>query len=1333
MNGFNARPALWKIGLLTKVCVTLSLLVSSISWGVTQEQYNKYYDAKINGDFNRVMEVVTHIFTTKDPAKLTTDDYEILSTGLGFYRQFNYQFDEQQQKAFVTFFERPDPLGKVRTLDMLYFAWYSFWDDKTDPDLKFMMENWDAHASDDVQGGLSPGVHSLVNWRLAQHNMYADNFVAAELRMLQAFFLHGAEKSTYPWEAALFLSRASLLYHRMGKAELAISIAKHAHEVIKLLPVTSHLYLQEIISNLVQVAAMHGHIETAEWYFSILDTESVNFRGATDKQAQLLLSTMDAYIAIRTLDIQRAALARDRYDSSGWEFETINGDYFLQYLDSYIEAMNSKNCSSRIKFDPRQQQNQLIGNVMRILEIDALSFCGDFRGFKKLLKNLIQVLHASTEGSYGSLSRALEPYSHSIWAQEIVLKGLFRLQQHQGYLNKELTKLAIDFFLKSESSPAERELESLRLAKLSKSPRVEGNIRAYFNLLRERDIYLSRKFYDFSMKVIKRAKEGYPSDKTFSYVESPWEYNIINTRNNVESFVTELPSRTVTDIQNNLSSHQGAIFNINNGRHQLSCFVSRIDYACEALITTDEYIDAKQSLVNAIKKGSLLGISDELDIISKTHFPPRLRLLASKSHEIFYVPMADDWSLPLNLLWDASGIPGVLIVSPTLSGLSHTDTGTDISPPRYSYIGIGDPNYNVQSISSLASLSDIKGFSLRSAGYTEQLSSLSQLPSSRKEIENSRNNFKDNARVFLGSEANEDNLMDVDWYDSEIIHFATHALITGEMKGLKEPAIALSRPTSGALFDGLLTATDIRGFNFPNSTIVLSGCRTATDYGRSSRNGITGLSLAFLTQGANNLVVTQWQVPDESSSQLVSNITQNLSVEVSANSLQKAAKDIEVKYPDPIDWAAYIYISIPDRYNKKPKFSISSVNFDSEISTEDMPIDVSHKEVGGANFIGVSTEDKITLDNSFKIYHLHNDDYRLISSFDGYNGTFIDTPVGVYAFLESNSEAIIVEFNESMTRWHNKIQLFHTNNKTVHNYPQPKSTNSGFIFAYKAGYHGEKNLFVKMLTVGFDLKTISERDITSDVFQVDLPKHSKRYLEDSSWHISVQEKDVSLAISRRFDEPFFDPIVGISEQTNRDHTYFYNYSDGEFESVFLRRHTKVLGVMDSSVHTFIAAAGKNDALALISSDGELIDVNEELAYIDYVMPFQYKNNSFLSASSYKVYSENSYFNIFESSLDLVDSAVESGRLQDLEASLVIALDQKIADTHSFLSTKKWMYQTSIVNLSAGGLEPVVTFPSTPIRYVPLSFLSEDNLLKKIDLVNYKRLELRDISHAVSNR
>ncbi|MDB9805517.1 CHAT domain-containing protein [Porticoccaceae bacterium] len=1326
---------------LLHVFITLSIFISSPSWAVSEEQYNKYFDAKISGDFVKIMEVVTDIFMTENPNSLTIDDYEILSTGLGFYHQFNYQLDEVQQKAFIKFFEIPDDIDGLRTLDILYFAWLSQWDNNEDLSVKRLMLNWQPFFSNDVEGGMSPDVYSLVNWKIAEKSMHEEDFVTSELRMLQEYVL-GQENIHDPWESVLHLSRISKLYHTMGKGDLAVSVAAHAHELLSFLRKTPHLYLAEIASNLAFVNALHGNFEQAEFYITLFDKQGSRDDISIDRKAQLVVATVDAYIAIRTLDFKRIIKARERHEKSGWEFHTINEDYFYGYATSYIETMSSEDCSKRVRVDSSQIQDESIGNVMRVMEIDMRTLCKDFRGLETSLNDLIKMVHASTKASYLGLSRSLEPYSHSFWAEKIVLTALSRVQIHRGTLNGKLTNLAINFFLKTESSPAEREFEAKILAQRSQSPKAEGNIRAYFNLLRERDIYLQRLFEQYAQKIVKRIKEGFPSDKEFPLFEKAREYNILESRKNIESYITELPSRTVAEIQKNLISSQVSIFNIDRGDYQLGCIVSRKSHYCEIVAKDDRYYAAKQSVLDAIEKRSLLDVSEDIKIITDTKFSPKIRLLAKKSREVFYVPTSEDWRLPINLLWQAAEIPAALIVTPTLSMLTHRDAGEKASAARYSYTGIGNPDYNIQSVASLSSLEKINGFSLRSAGYVEQLSSLSQLPSTKEEVELSRMNFDDNSRVFLGSEASEDKLMDVDWYDSEIIHFATHALISGEMKGIEEPAIALSRPLNGDKFDGLLTTTDIRGFNFPNSTVLLSGCRTATDYGAQSANGITGLSLAFLAQGANNLLVTQWQVPDEPSSRLVSHITQNISEEVSADSVVRATQEIADEYIDPFDWAAYIFISTPGRYNSRGVTNSISGSGDSSINVLGTPTDVSSIRVSGANFIGVSTKQEGLPQKSFKIFKIKDEKYRLVSSFHGYGGWFIDSAEGVYAFVISDTEALIVKFNESMTQWENKVQLFHTKDKAVINYARPKSSGDGFVFAYKGGYPGDSNLFVKMLKVGFDLQEITEQDITVDVFGVETPNH---YRGDVGWHLSVKGQDISLAVSRNFLEPFFEPTIGGYQYPLRRHTYFYNYRNDKFESGFLKRHTNVLGVMDRSSHTFITAAGKNDALALISSNGELISVNEEISNIEWVVPFKVGGETYLSVSSAKMYSENSYFDIFKSSSDMVsivqddnmapvslnpEHVIEKYRLRELEESKAITSEEKLANALSFLLTKKWIYQNSIINPIAKGLEPIVTFPSTPTVRFPVSFFSENDSLKKIDLVNYHRLEWKDISHTV---
>lgn len=1305
------------------------MLVCNPSWAVSQEQYNYYYNAKLNGDFPKIMEIVTYIIKNVSPENLSYSEYEILATGLGFYHQFDYEYDIDHGKAFVQYFQPPGTLQRLRTLDAVYFAWYLHWDDEFVSDMRSMMLNWDAFGSDDVEGGMSLHVWELVNWKLAEEFMYENKLVASEMRMLEGF-THGQETNETPWEAVLNLSRISHLYHVMGKNTLAMAVAGHAYEILTTLEKTPHLYLSQIIANLATVTALNGNYGSAEYYLSLIDELDNVETFSVDKPAQLVISTVEAYLALRALDSKRLTKARERHKKSGWDFDTINDDYFFKYATAYIDTMSNQDCSNRKPFDSSQIEDQSIGNVMRVLEIDVLSFCGDFRGLEKLLYELKEMVHESTVASYMGLSRSLESSAESVWAEELVLKALLKAQEKKGSLNRKLTDLAIEFFLKSESSPAERELEALNLAREADSPMAEGNVRAYFNLLRERDTFLGHLFKQYTQKIIKRTAERLPSNMGFEALPNVREGYILDARQNVEEYLTKLPSRTIDDIKQNLVPGQAAIFNIERGVYQLTCFVSIKKHYCEINEKNDQHLKAIDTTSGAIKNKKIMGVSDELNVLADFKFPEKIRRMARKSLEVFYVPTKDDWRLPINLLWQASAIPSDLIVTPTLSGLTHRDNSPPGMAAKYSYTGIGNPDYQIQSIASLSSLEQINGFSLRSAGYIEQLASLSQLPATEQEVELTRQNFNQDSQVFLGPDANEDTLMDTDWYDAEIIHFATHALISGEFKGLEEPAIALSRPARDAQFDGLLTATDIRGFNFPSSTVILSGCRTATDYGKHSSDGITGLSLAFLTQGARNLLATQWQVPDKSSAMLVSQITKNLSEEVSASSISRARQKISSKYTDPFEWAAYIFISIPSRYNSEKRLNTHTTGTSGVISSDEIPIDASYFQIGDSNFIGVSGKQKDNNQRVFKIFKLVGNNHKLISIFEGYYGTFIDDMDEPYAFLESNTDVLIVKFNDAMTTWERQIQLFNTNDKTVKNYPIPKSSGNEFVFAYKGGYTGDENLFVKLIKVDFELEDLTTFDITNDVFEVITPKH---YIKDAGWYLSVKGEDISLAIARSFHEPFYEPTRGIWRYPIRNHTYFYNYKNTTLESRFYRLHTNVLGVMDSPEHMFIASAGRNNALALVSSNGELLNVNEEISDIDWVRPFQSGKEKLLAVSSYKAYSEDSYYGVLKSSLDLVakdndswsgfltpDDVVDKYVQMESDKNKDVTSDEEFASVLSFLSTKKWIYQNSIVNPLSPNLKPVITFPSTPVRQMPLSLFWIDGSLRQINLINYDR-------------
>jgi CHAT domain-containing protein len=97
---------------------------------------------------------------------------------------------------------------------------------------------------------------------------------------------------------------------------------------------------------------------------------------------------------------------------------------------------------------------------------------------------------------------------------------------------------------------------------------------------------------------------------------------------------------------------------------------------------------------------------------------------------------------------------------------------------------------------------------------------------------------------------------------AQVLVFATHALLAGEVTGLRQPALVLTPPaTASDEDDGLLMLEDIVGLTLPQAAwVVLSACHTAADDG--SGEALSGLARAFFHAGAAALLVSQWSVDD---------------------------------------------------------------------------------------------------------------------------------------------------------------------------------------------------------------------------------------------------------------------------------------------------------------------------------------------------------------------------------------------------------------------------------------------------------------------------------------
>jgi CHAT domain-containing protein/tetratricopeptide (TPR) repeat protein len=118
--------------------------------------------------------------------------------------------------------------------------------------------------------------------------------------------------------------------------------------------------------------------------------------------------------------------------------------------------------------------------------------------------------------------------------------------------------------------------------------------------------------------------------------------------------------------------------------------------------------------------------------------------------------------------------------------------------------------------------------------------------------------------VWLGSKATETSVKRLSARgildDYATLHFATHGLVAGTLKGVAEPALMLTPPVvPSEEDDGLLTASEVTQLKLDAEWVVLSACNTAAG-GAEGAEALSGLARAFFYAGARALLVSHWEV-----------------------------------------------------------------------------------------------------------------------------------------------------------------------------------------------------------------------------------------------------------------------------------------------------------------------------------------------------------------------------------------------------------------------------------------------------------------------------------------
>ena len=177
------------------------------------------------------------------------------------------------------------------------------------------------------------------------------------------------------------------------------------------------------------------------------------------------------------------------------------------------------------------------------------------------------------------------------------------------------------------------------------------------------------------------------------------------------------------------------------------------------------------------------------------------------------------------------------------------------------------------------------------------------LPGAEKEAKNIAQILK--TQALTGDAATETAIVDK-MSQARIIHLAAMTY-PNDCKTKDSPGVVAL--ASSNQDDGWLRTSEIQNLNLKADLVVLSGCETAL--GRITSDGVIGLSRAFLAAGADSVIGSLWDIPDEPTATLMTEFHANLSKNTDkAGALRQAMLETMKKHPNPRDWAGFTLVGL---------------------------------------------------------------------------------------------------------------------------------------------------------------------------------------------------------------------------------------------------------------------------------------------------------------------------------------------------------------------------------------------------------------------------------------
>jgi len=240
--------------------------------------------------------------------------------------------------------------------------------------------------------------------------------------------------------------------------------------------------------------------------------------------------------------------------------------------------------------------------------------------------------------------------------------------------------------------------------------------------------------------------------------------------------------------------------------------------------------------------------------------------------------------------------------------------GARVASAKMSFLGFGDPDFR-----GTATATSSQSLMRSGQADLEGIRGLAPLPYTRIELNRIAQTLGASDRqLYLGAAATEDAVKSADLGAADVIVFATHGLLSGDVRGLAQPALVLSPPERATgRDDGLLTASEISALSLDADWVVLSACNTAGSDGHPDAEGLSGLARAFLFAGARSIMVSHWPVRDDAAARLTTGTFAKLSdqsgVARKSRALQAAMQEMLLDTSDPslahpAAWAPFVLV-----------------------------------------------------------------------------------------------------------------------------------------------------------------------------------------------------------------------------------------------------------------------------------------------------------------------------------------------------------------------------------------------------------------------------------------